>query len=448
METELAWTRGQKLRAMSRLSGNRPSWTRRWLPVTATTWARRTGGEAQGRGGLIPRQHVRKETESGATEVKDESGPNYDESTLPYNPARFHSVAAASRDERDQTESEGAPADLLCDADTPPLPPPFVPKVSKGSATFTSDINAPRYRRCRSSASCFRSHSSPLAAIGAILGACDRLGAFEWSHDDRHEHTGQGVDERWDTHDEVEDDVWATVEEPLKKLLFFACSTSDENVTLRLNQAVGPPIRHWVATGLEDLSSLVPGTFENLPCSDAPSLRKVRFEGMTYGSFAFDENIIDLLDNFPNIEELDLKYQTYLTDATLARLHLHRPLKVLGIGCSGFSLRATTAYLAARGSLIESLCLIGSHWAELDIILSFAPHMPALSTLLTFSSKFLSTRDAVDQLRGSFPSLRVISPPPRDEEALVYGLEKGFVFGLRGGVVVSGLDTARLAGIA
>ncbi|RKO82913.1 hypothetical protein BDK51DRAFT_40863 [Blyttiomyces helicus] len=96
--------------------------------------------------------------------------------------------------------------------------------------------------------------------IATILGACARLVAFVW----RHENTPSDL--------LLEDQQWATITESVKKLVLFrfdsaSITGSDESnrrIGLRLNRAVGPTIRQWAVTGQEALYSRVTGAYPNL----------------------------------------------------------------------------------------------------------------------------------------------------------------------------------------
>ncbi|RKO92307.1 hypothetical protein BDK51DRAFT_38873 [Blyttiomyces helicus] len=250
-----------------------------------------------------------------------------------------------------------------------------------------------------------------LAPIATILGTCPRLVGLIWKH--------ANIIFDSSLESSVGNEIWAAIDGPLKKLAL---------------QAIGPPIRRWVVTGHEDLSSLEPTAAQNLEylaiqgwlsespspkmrtsffaslATRAPSLRKVRFlcDNLTND----EESIIELINSFPGIEELDLAYQFNLTDAALAPLHNHRPLKVLGIDLTSFSAPSVVALLAARGSILESFDISETAWPTHESVHSLARHTPKLSVPLLFDDcpNLPSTHSTIDQLRASFPSFAVRRP--------------------------------------
>ncbi|RKO89479.1 hypothetical protein BDK51DRAFT_46405 [Blyttiomyces helicus] len=312
-----------------------------------------------------------------------------------------------------------------------------------------------------------RADAVELGSVVTILGGCERLVAFTWRHENHLENLA------------LNNEDWAIIEARVKTLTLLWFDSRrvrgvHQSVVLRLNHAVGPPIRHWVVTGQEDIASLKPGACANLEylgvqgwddlvppslprgfftrlAALAPALRKVRFLPSAI-SVATDADIVELIKGFPAIEELDISEQAELSDATLASLHRHRPLKALDIGFTRFSGPAVVTHLVARGSLLESFDIGGNVWPTLEILLSVTRSTPLLSTLVFNGCPSLPPSPAnIDELAAGFPSLRFVYPPIDDEDSLPDGLRvfdyPEDAFSTNGGSIVNGVSTLRFTRI-
>ncbi|RKO88624.1 hypothetical protein BDK51DRAFT_39658 [Blyttiomyces helicus] len=224
----------------------------------------------------------------------------------------------------------------------------------------------------------------------------------------------------------LDNEEWAAVQKSVKRLVLFDFRMTiftrygiEPSTVLRRIQKVGPPIRQWTVTGEVDLSSLIPGTCQNLEFLGIhpAGMKILRFLNETFSTE--DGDISDLVTSFPSIEELDLANQTSLTDAALLPLAHHRPLKVLGISSTAFTASAVTALLTARGSLLEHFDIRGIRWPFTKIFRSIGVYTPKLSVLIFDNCPNLhSTHFNIHRLKPALLALRLFSPLPVDSGKL------------------------------
>ncbi|RKO85765.1 hypothetical protein BDK51DRAFT_40372 [Blyttiomyces helicus] len=348
------------------------------------------------------------------------------------------------------TRRDGGVDDLFADADMVPHSPSIASaafasahRLHKRETSLTTRYAAASHHHC---------FSPPLrrglldfqlfiGTVATILDACDQLVAFIWRQ------------EGYLPSFPFDDEDWATIERRIKTLVLFWLYSSrvrwfDGGPVLHLNQAVGPPIRHWAVSWLR-------GHFR----ASARCMRESRVRGhsglaLSWASISLTQllhaprstrpRLAQGAVRFPGIEEPNLGDQTMLSNAALAPLLHHRPLKVLSIAHTSFTAPAVVALLTTRGSLLASFDFRENRWPTGEILVPIARYTPKLSALLFSNCRFLRPSHAnIDLLTASFPSLQIVYPPPVDDGPLADGVR---VF-MDEGAIVKGISTLRLAGI-
>ncbi|RKO92538.1 hypothetical protein BDK51DRAFT_41969, partial [Blyttiomyces helicus] len=259
---------------------------------------------------------------------------------------------------------------------------------------------------------------SSLKVFAAILRGCNRLVVLICR---------AGMDR---ANQDVPDDLqWLVFEKGVNRLVVFDFRMTvwggEARTLVSRTQVVGPPSRQWTVMGEEKMSSLVPGTCQNLeylgiyPARLATPTRSGFFSSLApfAPSLRKDRHILDLLSSCLNNEELDLADQPQITDAAPLPLLHHRPLKVLGISCytdllpSGFHASAVTNLLTAGGSRLEYFDVRGLLWPSTTIFRTIGAHTPHLA-VLTFEDcpNLRATHWNIRRLKLAVPALRMVSP--------------------------------------